>query len=51
MAQMTVYAAKNLNTEVTAEVEPVAAGIGRTTCLECAGKPEEYPSLFPPEMG
>ena len=31
--QMTVYAARNLETEVKAEVEPVAPGVGRIKCL------------------
>jgi hypothetical protein len=30
------------------EVEAVADGIGRVLCPECGGRPEEYPSYFPP---
>jgi hypothetical protein len=49
--QMTLYGGQNLSAEKLAEVEPVAPGIGRIACTECEGKPEEYPSLFPPEIG
>jgi hypothetical protein len=48
---MTLYNGQNFAAESVADVEPVAPGIGRVTCPECGGKPEEYPSLFPPEVG
>jgi hypothetical protein len=48
---MTLYGARNNETPLRCDVEPVAPGIGRVACPECGGKPEEYPSLFPPEIG
>ena len=47
----TLYVAKNNDTALEVEVEPVAPGIGRVICPECEGHPENYPSLFPPEIG
>ena len=47
----TLYGARNNETPTKCDVEPVAPGIGRVTCPECGGKPKEYPSLFPPEIG
>lgn len=48
---MTLYRGQNGVTGKSVEVEPVAPGIGRVVCPECSGKPDEYPSLFPPEVG
>jgi len=48
---MTLYRGQNGVTGKAVEVEPLAPGIGRVVCPECGGKPDEYPSLFPPEIG
>jgi hypothetical protein len=48
---MTLYGGQNSGAEKTVEIEPIALGIGRVACPECGGKPEEYSSLFPPEIG
>lgn len=49
--KMHVYTAENNSVLLEADVDPVGPGIGRVKCLECDGKPEEYPTLFPPEIG
>ena len=33
---------------VPMDVELVAPGVGKITCVECEGRPDEYPSYFPP---
>lgn len=42
---------QNFVAEKVMEVEHVAPGVGKITCLECEGDPATYPSLFPPEIG
>jgi hypothetical protein len=48
---MTLHAGTRLVTSKPVEVKEVAPGIGRIPCPECNGRPDEYPSLFPPEIG
>jgi hypothetical protein len=48
---LTVSGGRNHITKRLMEVEEIAPGIGRVPCLECEGRPEEYPSLFAPEIG
>jgi hypothetical protein len=43
---MSVWSGTNFVTETPAEVEPVAIGVGRMTCLECHGDPERYAAAF-----
>lgn len=48
---MTLYGGEQLQSSMPVQVEEVAPGIGRIPCPECRGRPLEYPSLFPPEVG
>ena len=36
---------------VPMDVEIVGPGVGKIPCLECEGRPEDYPSLFPDYAG
>ncbi len=48
---MTIFGGANNESAKELDVHPLAPGIGRIVCLECEGKPDDYPSLFPPEIG
>ncbi|MDB5555453.1 MAG: hypothetical protein JWL86_5437 [Rhizobium sp.] len=41
-----VYGGRNLATSAEVDVEVVAPGVGRMTCLECEGDPEAYAMAF-----
>ncbi len=44
----TVYGGQNLVSAIEVDVEIVAPGVGRMTCLECDGDPEAYAAAFGP---
>jgi hypothetical protein len=46
-----LHTAQNNEAQLISDIEPVAPGIGRIVCPQCGGKPSEFPSLFPPEIG
>lgn len=43
---MTVWGGRNLTTEASVDIEPVASGAGRMACMECGGDPEAYAAAF-----
>ena len=48
---MNLYGGGQLEVSMPVEVEELAPGIGSIPCPECCGRPDEYPSLFPSEIG
>lgn len=49
--QMALYAGPDLEASMLVDVEELAPGIGQIPCPECRGQPQNYPALFPPELG
>jgi hypothetical protein len=49
--RMRIWGGENFASEMDIEVTVIAPGIGQIVCPECRGKSEQYPSLFPPEIG
>jgi hypothetical protein len=44
--RMEVYGARNFASAKLTDIETVAPGVGRMTCLECDGDPEAYAARF-----
>src|SRR3954447_2125766 len=49
--RMTILGGDNFASEMDVEVTVIAPGVGEIVCPECRGQPEQYPPLFPPELG
>lgn len=48
--RMEVYGGRNYVTPLLANIDIVAPGVGKMTCLECDGDPEGYAAAFPAEL-
>jgi hypothetical protein len=46
--RMEVYGGRNYVTAALTNIEIVAPGVGKMTCLECDGDPEAYAAAFGP---